>query len=321
MKPTYAESRLYPYEEPIGKDEVDDPFHYAPSLVAAISAYRRQEIATHTFSHYYCLEPGQTKAHFDADISSAIAIAGKYNLEIRSIAFPRNQCNPDYFDVLQKYGITCYRGNEAAWMYRGLPHEAKQSIGARAVRLIDAYVDICGPNITGWNQVPSPGGLCNVPSSRYLRPHSPALRWLDPLRLKRITDCIRLAAVEKKIFHLWWHPHDFGLHTEKNVAFLRRIMEAFAICRDRYGMRSLTMAETARVADRFAETTCDVGAQAAESRPYVAHCPPAPQIAAALHVNGHVRGAAPDESGQAESTLGTQESRWQDAPTVKFRSG
>jgi len=267
------------------------------------------------------LEPSQPKAHFVADISSEIDIADKYNQEIRSIAFPRNQFNTDYFDVLQKYRINCYRGNEAAWMYHSLPHEAKQSIGARAVRLIDAYVDICGPNITGWNQVPSPVGPCNVPSSRYLRPHSPALRWLDPLRLKRITDCIRLAAVEKKIFHLWWHPHDFGLHTEKNVAFLRRIMEAFAICRDRYGMRSLTMAETASVADRFAETTCDVGAQAAESRPYVAHCPPAPQIAAALHVNGHVRGAAPDESGQAESTLGTQESRWQDAPTVKFRSG
>jgi len=118
-------------------------------------------------------------------------------------------------------------------------------------------VDICGPNITGWNQVPSPVGPCNVPSSRYLRPHSPALRWLDPLRLKRITDCIRLAAVEKKIFHLWWHPHDFGLRTDENFAFLRKIIESFVDCRDRPGMRSLTMAEAARVADRLSETSSE----------------------------------------------------------------
>jgi len=45
---------------------------------------------------------------------------------------------------------------------------------------------------------------------------------------------------------------------------------------------------------------------------------PRPVVA---RVNGHARGAAPDESGQAESTLGTQESRRRDAPTVKFRSG
>jgi len=306
VKPTYAESRLYPYQEPIGPNEAADPFHYASSLVAAISAHPRQEIGTHTFSHYYCLEPGQTKAHFDADISCAIAIARKYDLEIRSIAFPRNQCNPDYLDVLRKYGIICYRGNEAAWMYRGLPHESKQSVCARAMRLIDAYVDIGGANITGWGEVPGPGGLCNVPSSRYLRPHLPALRWLDPLRLKRITDCIRLAAVEKKIFHLWWHPHDFGLHTEENLAFLRRIMEAFAICRDRHGMRSLTMAEIARAAGRFAGTTCEARAGALAA-PTLAHCRLQPQTAA-LRMNGHTPGAVPHEARQTEGARRTQES-------------
>jgi hypothetical protein len=142
-----------------------------------------------------------------------------------------------------------------------------------------------------------------------LRPHSRALRWLDPLRLKRITDCIRLAAVEKKIFHLWWHPHDFGPHREENLAFLRKIIEAFVICRDRYGMRSLTMAETARVADRFAETTCEAraGAQAAEPGPYVAHCPPSPQTAA-LRVNGHAPGAVPHETRRTEGVRRAQES-------------
>jgi len=257
LKPTYANPILDPYREPIGKNEATDPFHYASTLVAAISSRPRQEIATHTFSHYYCLEPGQTKEQFEADVASAIAIARKYNLEIKSFVFPRNQCNPDYFDVLQRYGITCYRGNEAAWMYRGRPRDAMQSIGARAARLVDAYVNIGGANVTAWKDVKRADGLCNIPSSRYLRPHSHALRRLVPLRLNRITRCMRLAAVEKKIFHLWWHPHDFGLCTDENFAFLRKIMKAFVDCRDRHGMRSLTMAEAARAADRLLETSSE----------------------------------------------------------------
>ena len=68
---------------------------------------------------------------------------------------------------------------------------------------------------------------------------------------------MRLAAVEKKIFHLWWHPHDFGLCTDENFAFLRKIMKAFVDCRDRHGMRSLTMAEAARAADRLLETSSE----------------------------------------------------------------
>jgi peptidoglycan/xylan/chitin deacetylase (PgdA/CDA1 family) len=251
LKPTYTDRRLYPYREEIGRDEADDPFHYAPSLLAAIAAQRNQEVATHTFSHYYCLEPGQTKEQFDADIASAIAIANNSNFDITSIVFPRNQCNPDYFEVLQKRGITCYRGNESAWMYRALPRQARQSIVARAARLLDSYVNIAGHNITGWDQIAGSEGLSNVPSSRYLRPHSKPLAWLDPLRLKRITDGIQRAAVEKKVFHLWWHPHDFGLNTEENFAFLRKILEAFADCRSRRLMRSLTMAEASRTACQY----------------------------------------------------------------------
>jgi PST family polysaccharide transporter len=248
MKPTYQDAGLYPYQEPVGTNEEADPLHYAPSLLAAISSHPRQEIATHTFSHYYCLESGQTKAQFDADIASAIDIARKYNLKISSIVFPRNQCNPDYFDVLKKYGIICYRGNESAWMYRGLPRRHRQTVTARASRLVDSYINVTGDNLKGWHEIVGENGLCNVPSSRYLRPHLPALHGLDSLRLKRITDSIQLAATEKKVFHLWWHPHDFGLYIEENFAFLRKIMEAYVTCRDRHGMRSLSMAETAYLA-------------------------------------------------------------------------
>ena len=45
-------------------NEADDPLHYAPSLIDDILRRRRQELATHTFSHCYCLEEGQTEEAF-----------------------------------------------------------------------------------------------------------------------------------------------------------------------------------------------------------------------------------------------------------------
>src|SRR5690606_35067847 len=58
LRPHYADGRLDPYDEPVGEGEHDDPIHYAPSLIARIRETPRQELATHTFSHYYCGDPG-----------------------------------------------------------------------------------------------------------------------------------------------------------------------------------------------------------------------------------------------------------------------
>ena len=85
----------------------------------------------------------------------------------------------------------------------------------------------------------------DVPASRYLRPWAPALRALEPLRLRRITAEMTHAARHGRVFHLWWHPHDFGAHTAENLAVLRRILSCFATLRERWGMESLTMAEAA----------------------------------------------------------------------------
>ena len=60
--PAYTNPRLTPIGSPVGTNEEDDPLHFAPSLIAAIQRTPRQEIATHTFSHYYCLAPGQIEA-------------------------------------------------------------------------------------------------------------------------------------------------------------------------------------------------------------------------------------------------------------------
>ncbi|MEN8221389.1 MAG: polysaccharide deacetylase family protein [Pseudomonadota bacterium] len=252
VKPLYDDAMLFPYREEIGQDEKADPFHYAPSLIKAIQRTPRQEIATHTFSHYYCLEPGQTKASFEADLKSAIAIAKPDGIQLKSIVFPRNQHNHDYEDILLEAGISCYRGNQSTWMYRA-SNNSENSKLRRAARLIDTYIPIAGSHTINWENIRQHNGICNVPASFFLRAYSPRLKGLEKRRLRRITQSIKKAAISHQIVHLWWHPHNFGVFIDDNLAVLRAILNEFKHCQENYGMRSMSMAEVALTAQKNRE--------------------------------------------------------------------
>jgi hypothetical protein len=240
LRPKYVDERLNAYAEPIGESEGQDPLHFASKLIEQIAQRPRQEIATHTFSHYYCQETGETREAFAADLSSAVAIARCHGFDVRSIVFPRNQFRPGYEEVLKQAGIVSYRGNEPHWMYRPRPRN-QETLAVRAPRLLDGYVSLSGPKFVRWDEVLQPNGLCDVRSSMFLRPYSPSRRNFESVRLRRIASGIRTAAENRGIFHLWWHPHNFGTHTQENLDFLRKILETFSACRQTHGMRSLSM--------------------------------------------------------------------------------
>jgi peptidoglycan/xylan/chitin deacetylase (PgdA/CDA1 family) len=247
-RPGYDDPRLSPYGDRPGRDEREDPLHYGASLVDRIRAHPGQEIGTHTFSHYYCLEPGQTRATFAADLDAAIRIAASRGVRLRSIVFPRNQVNEAYAGVLRERGIVAFRGNQPGWPYRAGDRGEANGRARRAARLVDAYLPATGPGVAGWDEVRRADGLCDVRASAFLRPHQPALRRLDGLRLARLSSAVRLAARAGRVFHLWWHPHNFGRHLEANLSFLEAILRVVAECRERLGMLSLSMGEAAAVA-------------------------------------------------------------------------
>jgi len=247
LKPNYRNKRLYPYEEDVGFSEDDDPFHYAPSLIERIKQCPRQEIGSHTFSHYYCCEPGQNSATFHQDLQSAIEIAREKDIEMKSIVFPRNQHNEHYERILHDEGIICFRGNQDSWMYDPASTAASKRLPRRLGRLTDHYFNVAGYHTTKWNEIVQGGSfLCNIPASFIVRPFSPRLKKFDVLRLRRIEQSMRHAATNKEVVHLWWHPHDFGIHIDENIAFLRRVLTSYQGLHQTHGLRSLSMIDVAR---------------------------------------------------------------------------
>ena len=248
VRPQYTDPNHNPYAEPLGETEEDDPLHFASSLIHRIARCPRQEIATHTFSHYYCLERGHDPFSFAADLDAALGIAAAHSIPIRSIVFPRNQVTPAYTSVLLKRGIECYRGSAQGWPYRERSRADDRSPLLRTARLLDTYVDCSGANTVAWEDVLEPSGLSNVRASRFLRPYSRVLGSLEKLRLRRLTSSLESAATQKRIYHLWWHPHNFGVNPEENLELLTSVLEVFRRCRQRYGMQALSMWEASQMA-------------------------------------------------------------------------
>ena len=240
----------------LGQNAQDDPYHYGAHLVQKILSVPHQELASHTFSHFYILDEiiSDTSA-FAADCGAFANASRKFNTPITSIVFPRNQLNDAALRTAASYGFTAYRGNPPHMLYSEKTESAQTNLFLRALRLIDAYLNISGHH-TYMLSNKNTHGLCNVPASRFLRPYTPSLRFLEKLRIARIKKSMTHAAKYGEIFHLWWHPHNFGINRKENLGMLIEILEHYQELQRIYGMESASMKEAARLsATRESEQT------------------------------------------------------------------
>ena len=65
------------------------------------------------------------------------------------------------------------------------------------------------------------------------------------MKIARINSEMERAAKKNEVYHLWWHPHNFGRYPEESLKGLQKILNNFDRCRASYGMESLSMGETA----------------------------------------------------------------------------
>jgi len=243
-RPVYEQPKLssYNYLAELEENEETDKYHYADSLIRLISQYPHQEIASHTFSHYYCLENGQTHTDFASDLLAAKKAAEPYQVEIKSLVLPRNQINQNYLDVLVENQIWAFRGTEKAWLYQTAKSYDRNLI-RRFLKFLDAYFNLFGYHCYTLQEASLKPNLFNLRSSRFLRPYTKIFAFSEKLKIHRIKAQMKYAAQHHLIFHLWWHPHNFGLNTAKNMENLSEILDYYLYLKEKYGFQSLNMAE------------------------------------------------------------------------------
>lgn len=195
-----------------------------------------QELASHSFFHTYYNEPGingealflESKL-FDKYSSIILKIICK------GIVFPRNQVPKNLSDMPYRY----YRSNLDNVFDRGYS-ELELNFFNRALRLLDSIIPLrrfrsCAPTFDEANKL-------SIPATRFLRPQT-NIKIFNVLHLKRIKDEMTWAAKNNDLFHLWWHPHNFGADIDKNIFNLKEIISHFKYLEACYGMKSYNMSE------------------------------------------------------------------------------
>ena len=142
--------------------------------------------------------------------------------------------------ICSVHGIETVRTNPDDWYWKD---PSSESLLTKICRTGDAY------NIFGERKSYPQSELVkhiNLPleqkASRFLRPHG-SNKILNFLRLKRIKKEMTAAARNNEIYHLWWHPHNFGNHPEESLNELMEIISHYKYLQNLYGFDSVSMGE------------------------------------------------------------------------------
>ena len=235
--PEYNNGKLSAYKfGKFAKLKTETEYCFAPELIRQIQNTPFQEIGTHTYSHYYCLEPGQQLHAFKNDLFKAKELAGDWNIELNSLVFPRNQFNQEYLDACIEAGIKSVRVNPDTWYWR---NTQKDRLIDKVFRTGDAYLGPFDKSYRMSDITVYRNSLVLQKASRFLRPFKEGFQ--NKLKMNRIKNEMVHAARRGKVYHLWWHPHNFGDHPEKALKELIEIIEIYSYCKKNYNFQSANM--------------------------------------------------------------------------------
>lgn len=220
---------------------VQDDLLLGAASIRKILATKHQEFASHTYSHYYTLEEGQTDSHFSEDLEKMHLISQKFETEIKSIVFPRNQINTSFLELCKEKGVRAYRGNQENKFWRNSSFEKESSL-KKAGRVLDAYVNIFKTKSYKISELPVQNGLINIPANRFLRAYTGSA-FLEKRKIIRIKNELYKAAKNGTVYHLWWHPHNFVKNLDASLIELEEILAYVSILKNKFGMTSLNMGE------------------------------------------------------------------------------
>lgn len=238
----YTTSNYSPFPLSIEKyGGFNDKILLGKSEIEAIKAVAFQELASHTFSHFYFLEEGIDSDDIQLDIDRMKVISQRYDLDLKSIIFPRNQVQNEALETLRIAGFRAYRGNQENPYWSNSQFE-KESLIKKMLRVLDAYFPISKTKSYSVSQLKAFNGLVNIPANRFLRPASNK-KWIERQKIKRIKREMHQAAKRGTIYHLWWHPHNFTHQPEIALNQLEEILAYYHVLRKRYKFVNLNMNE------------------------------------------------------------------------------
>lgn len=231
----------FPYDwfrDDPGTDCDAAPLWYGLDLVRAVrEATPLQEIGLHSFCHMIYGDPGCSREAADSDLREARRVTEGMGIAPVSFVFPRDL--PGYLDLLAAHGFLCYR-DQPSWWFRNLPGRRLIQAG----HLLDDFLGLPSPTVRPRLE---DCGLVNIPGSMLFR-HARGIRRIIPAmsRVRKARAGIQRAIARGEIFHLHFHPWNFGWSRGTLMAAFSRILKIAVAERDAGRLEILSMGEVAR---------------------------------------------------------------------------
>ena len=223
---------------PFGSTETE-PFWYGRDILDLIRASPIQhEIGLHSFTHTIWGEKGFSQQAARSELAHAQKYARLAGVAPRSFVFPRNLVG--CLEVLKEFGFIAFRGRED-WL------DNQIRLG-KPYRLVKQFLKFAPPVFEPCEVLP---GLWDIPASMFLPQVDAFSNWLRlPLksRVQRAAKGVNAAVRERKVFHLWFHPHNACFETEMFFLALSNILDLVNREIDLGNLQNLTLSETAECA-------------------------------------------------------------------------
>lgn len=200
----------------------NDKLHFAMDLVNKIRSVPGQEIGSHTFSHFNCLESSfeELEHYFESDLKAMSDISLDRDIALDSFVFCRNQYNQKFVNILSNSGYKIYRGS---------PYTDKGSykILDKISRKLDSYLHFPHSEVSNLNLQHLSGNDCifvHNESMFFIVHKDKALQKIHEYAIHRSMyhafDC-------GGDFHLWFHPWNLGKNIDLGLNSLEYIFSKF----------------------------------------------------------------------------------------------
>ena len=197
---------------------------YAPDVIDTIRSARvAHDLGSHGGRHIYL--DSVTKELAEQDLAFAKSVCQDNGIEVCSFVFPRNQVGRT--ELLKKYGLRVYRGNDRAWHQR---IRNRTLLLGRAANLVDKLLPLSPETVEPERE----GGLLNLRGSLLFSGRNGLRRFASPRTMAaKLRKGIDAASSSGRVFHLWFHPSNFWYDTPVQFELLRNFLRCTARDRER----------------------------------------------------------------------------------------
>jgi hypothetical protein len=213
--------------------EHGDRIWYAPDVVDRIRASEvEHDLGSHSYAHLYFGEA--SREALAEDVARVREVHDRHGLDTTSWVFPRNQVA--HLDLLEQAGVRVFRSLDLGWHIA--VRERLGKVPGRAANLADKLLPVPPATVAPSRR----GALVDLPSSMLLLSRDGLRALVHPAAaVAKAKLGLARAARNGETFHLWFHPSNFYVDTERQLDVLERIVAAAADARDRGRLDVRTM--------------------------------------------------------------------------------